>query len=234
MTSPSWLVAQLTGQVTIDHGTAGYFHPLYNLLMLPLLAGERTPFQDATSRGLFIGLDLAHARADMARATLEGIGHSMAEAVLTFERRGVPVTSAVAVGGATKNPVIVSTVGAVTGLRQQVRTSTGATYGDAFLAALDCGAGAIGEFGVGTNPALKTLTGDLLIDEKILGTAHIALGRAYPQCGGVHQSAIHWDIVEDLRGPQAHLVCDQQPLIAGGKPQPGLLSAAVPIADSSH
>ncbi|MGD8285782.1 MAG: aminopeptidase, partial [Desulfobacterales bacterium] len=40
---------------------------------------------------------------------------------------------------------------------------------------------------------------DILLDEKIGGTVHIALGRAYPGTGGTIQSAIHWDIVKDLR-----------------------------------
>jgi aminopeptidase len=40
---------------------------------------------------------------------------------------------------------------------------------------------------------------DILIDEKIGGTIHIALGRAYKECGGQNESAIHWDIVKDLR-----------------------------------
>lgn len=112
----------------------------HGLLMLPLLAGERTPFQDAASRGVLLGLDLRHNRADVARATLEGIGHSMGEAVLTYRRHNVPITRAVAVGGATRNPFIVATVGAVTGLTQEIRAGAGAPLGDAFLAALGTGA----------------------------------------------------------------------------------------------
>ena len=37
------------------------------------------------------------------------------------------------------------------------------------------------------------------MDEKIGGTIHIALGRAYPECGGTNKSAIHWDIIKDTR-----------------------------------
>jgi len=66
----------------------------------------------------------------------------------------------------------------------------------------DDGAGRVGEFGIGINRHIESWTGDLFFDEKIVGTAHIALGRAYPECGGVNESAIHWDIVKDLRpGP---------------------------------
>ncbi|HBT39328.1 MAG: Peptidase M29 aminopeptidase II [Thermotoga sp. 50_1627] len=63
----------------------------------------------------------------------------------------------------------------------------------------DKGASKIGEFAIGTNPNLKYFCYDLLLDEKIYGTIHIALGRAYPKVGGTNQSAIHWDMVKDLR-----------------------------------
>lgn len=63
----------------------------------------------------------------------------------------------------------------------------------------DPGASLIGEFAFGTNPAIKHFCRDILLDEKIGGTVHIALGRAYSSTGGTNQSAIHWDIVKDLR-----------------------------------
>ena len=63
----------------------------------------------------------------------------------------------------------------------------------------DAGASQLGEFGIGVNPKLTHFCKDILIDEKIGGTVHIALGRAYPECGGKNVSAIHWDIVKDLR-----------------------------------
>lgn len=64
---------------------------------------------------------------------------------------------------------------------------------------IDEGAGLIGEFAFGTNPELKYFSNDILLDEKIGGTIHIALGRAYPETGGTNKSAIHWDIIKDLR-----------------------------------
>lgn len=83
------------------------------------------------------------------------------------------------------------------------------------------GARTVGELGIGTNPAMTTLTGDLLLDEKILGTVHIALGRSYPQCGGLNESTIHWDIVKDLRGGGS-LFADDTPLIENGDVLPML------------
>lgn len=63
----------------------------------------------------------------------------------------------------------------------------------------DNGSSLIGEFAFGTNRGVTHFSDDILLDEKILGTIHIALGRAYPECGGTNSSAIHWDIVKDLR-----------------------------------
>jgi aminopeptidase len=67
------------------------------------------------------------------------------------------------------------------------------------LIEMDEGSNRIGEFGVGVNFGIDRFTYDILYDEKIGGTVHIALGRAYAECGGVNQSALHWDIVKDLR-----------------------------------
>jgi xylulokinase len=109
------------------------------LLALPHLAGERTPFQDPFSRGVVMGLGLHHTRADFARAMLEGVGHSIAAAILAFRAADAPIASVTAIGGATKNPFIVGTVSSVTGLDQQVADTPGAAFGDAFLAAMGVG-----------------------------------------------------------------------------------------------
>jgi aminopeptidase len=63
----------------------------------------------------------------------------------------------------------------------------------------DAGARRIGEIGIGTNWGIERATGSTLLDEKIGGTVHLALGRSYSECGGLNQSAIHWDLVCDLR-----------------------------------
>lgn len=63
----------------------------------------------------------------------------------------------------------------------------------------DPGASRIGEFAFGTNAEITRFCRDILLDEKIGGTVHIALGRAYPESGGTNRSTIHWDIVKDLR-----------------------------------
>lgn len=115
------------------------------VLVLPHLAGERTPFQDPSSRAAVIGLGLEHTRADVARAMLEGVGHSIAAAIGTYGESGAPIDRVVAVGGATRNAYILDTVSTVTGLVQEVAASHGAAYGDAVLAAL--GQGGIEDLG---------------------------------------------------------------------------------------
>jgi aminopeptidase len=80
----------------------------------------------------------------------------------------------------------------------------------------DPGARLLGEFGFGVNTALDCFCKDILIDEKLGGTIHIALGRAYPACGGDNLSAIHWDIVKDLRG-EGVVELDGQPVFEKGE-----------------
>jgi aminopeptidase len=63
----------------------------------------------------------------------------------------------------------------------------------------DEGARYIGEFAFGTNPGIQRFTKNTLFDEKIGGTIHLALGKGYPESGSKNKSAIHWDMVCDLR-----------------------------------
>jgi aminopeptidase len=75
--------------------------------------------------------------------------------------------------------------------------------GEGFLRemlALDEGARRVGEFAFGMNEAVQEFTGHTLFDEKIGGTMHLALGMSYPESGGQNHSALHWDLVCDLRG----------------------------------
>lgn len=63
----------------------------------------------------------------------------------------------------------------------------------------DAGSCYIGELGIGFNSKITKFTKNLLFDEKIGGTVHLALGMAYKECKGTNKSAIHWDIVKELR-----------------------------------
>jgi len=74
----------------------------------------------------------------------------------------------------------------------------GQTYLDQMLN-LDAGARYLGEFAFGNNPRVYRSTKNTLFDEKMGGTVHLALGNSYPETGGVNKSAVHWDMVCDLR-----------------------------------
>ena len=63
----------------------------------------------------------------------------------------------------------------------------------------DEGARYLGEFAIGTNFEIDKFTGQILFDEKIGGSFHMALGASYPETGGVNKSAIHWDMICDMR-----------------------------------
>jgi aminopeptidase len=77
-----------------------------------------------------------------------------------------------------------------------------ADQGEEFLLEMldtDAGARRLGELGIGTNFGIATGTKEILLDEKIGGTVHMAVGMAYPESGGQNSSAVHWDMVCDLR-----------------------------------
>jgi aminopeptidase len=67
------------------------------------------------------------------------------------------------------------------------------------MLALDKGATRLGELGIGTNRGIDKFIKSILFDEKIGGTIHLALGRSPDQCNGKNKSAIHWDMIKDLR-----------------------------------
>ena len=61
------------------------------------------------------------------------------------------------------------------------------------------GADRIGEAAIGTNHGITKFTKNMLFDEKMGGTIHLALGASYPETGGLNKSAIHWDILKDMK-----------------------------------
>jgi len=81
---------------------------------------------------------------------------------------------------------------------------------------IDKGAKFVGEFGIGMNYGIKKFIKRILFDEKIGGTVHLALGRAYKKGGGVNESVLHWDMIKDLRKGGAFYV-DDKLIQQGGK-----------------
>ena len=63
----------------------------------------------------------------------------------------------------------------------------------------DSGSRYLGELGIGTNYQIQKPSKQILFDEKIGGTIHLAVGQSYKESGATNQSAIHWDMICDLR-----------------------------------
>jgi aminopeptidase len=77
-----------------------------------------------------------------------------------------------------------------------------ADKGEEYLLALldmDAGSRYVGELGLGNNYKIDRFIKNILFDEKIGGTVHLALGRGYPETGSKNESGIHWDMIKDLR-----------------------------------
>ncbi len=89
---------------------------------------------------------------------------------------------------------------------------------DFLLSTLDTDEGSrfFGEFAIGTNYGITKFTRNILFDEKIGGTMHMALGSAMPEAGGVNKSAIHWDLIADLR-EESQIYADDELFYENGK-----------------
>jgi xylulokinase len=110
------------------------------LVLLPYFSGERTPIHDPHAKGVLFGLNLTHTRGDIFRAILEGIAYGTNHVIETFVELGQSPKRLLAVGGGTKNRVWSQATSDVSGFAQILRSRTiGASYGDAFLAALAIG-----------------------------------------------------------------------------------------------
>jgi aminopeptidase len=84
------------------------------------------------------------------------------------------------------------------------------------LFAMDDGARRLGEVAIGTNDAVPAFTRNILFDEKIGGTCHLAVGNGFPKAGGVNKSALHWDMICDLRSG-GRILADGQVIHENGR-----------------
>lgn len=80
----------------------------------------------------------------------------------------------------------------------------------------DPGARVLGEFAFGTNFAIQRFSKNILFDEKIGGTVHMAVGSGYPETGNLNRSAVHWDMICDLR-EGGSVDVDGQPFMRNGR-----------------
>ncbi|HEV2058366.1 MAG TPA: aminopeptidase [Solirubrobacteraceae bacterium] len=104
--------------------------------------------------------------------------------------------------GVPSSPAGVDVAGVDLEFRDGVVVAAAAEHGGEYLQralATDDGARRLGEIGIGTNFGIDRAIGATLFDEKIGGTVHLALGRSYQESGGKNESALHWDLICDLR-----------------------------------
>ena len=140
------------------------------LICLPYFSGERTPIHDSQAKGAFFGLNLTHGRGDMYRAALEGIASATRHITDTYAAAGSPPKRVLAVGGGTKNAPWLQATSDLTGLDQTVCGITmGASYGDAFLAALAVGTAQPGDMARWNPP-----------DTVVTAQSHDIYSRQYP------------------------------------------------------
>lgn len=110
------------------------------LLILPYLAGERTPVFDPDARGVVAGLTLRHGRGHLFRAAYEGISFGIRQILEMFDDADAPVTRTVAVGGGLRSSVWAQALSDITGRTQLItEQAIGASYGDGLLAAIGVG-----------------------------------------------------------------------------------------------
>jgi xylulokinase len=140
------------------------------LLFLPYFSGERTPIHDPHAKGAFYGLNLTHTRAHMYRALLEGIAHGTAHVAETYREAGAPPSRVLAVGGGTRNAIWMQATSDISGLPQEVCVrTTGASYGDAFLARVALGQAEVGDIAA-WNP----------VEREVVPVARAEYAKAYP------------------------------------------------------
>ena len=74
----------------------------------------------------------------------------------------------------------------------------------------------LGEFAVGTNYGITQFTKNISFDEKLGGTIHVALGSGFKEVGGKNESAIHWDILKDMKKPGSKIIADNRVIYEEG------------------
>lgn len=137
----SWLQAITGGPSFDDLTTEAQAVPpgSEGLLVLPYLAGERTPVFDPQARGVVAGLTLRHGRGHLFRAAYEGISFGIRQILERFDDAHTGLRT-VAVGGGLRSPIWAQALSDITGRTQLVpEQAIGASYGDALLAAIAVG-----------------------------------------------------------------------------------------------
>lgn len=159
---------------------------------LPYLQGERTPHRDATIRGAFLGLSLAHSRAHLTRAVLEGVAFALRDSLSILQGLGLVPAVLMLTGGGAKSAFIRQLLADVFGVPvTTVNREEGPAYGAALLAAV--GAGAFPDL---AEAARRTLARAPLVPP---GTAaHAEYERLYARFRGSYPAARPVDVSQPL------------------------------------
>jgi xylulokinase len=132
---------------TVPRGAGG-------VTFLPYLQGERTPHRDAAARGAILGLSLAHTRAHVTRAVLEGICFALRDSLTILQSVGLSPSHLLLTGGGAKSALLRQLQGEIFGLPvTTVNREEGPAYGAALLAAV--GAGAFPDLGAAVRATLS-------------------------------------------------------------------------------
>lgn len=140
----AWWVGDVLGsddmaaeQAGIDAGSADASLPYF----LPYLMGERTPHNDVSARGAFVGMSMSTTRSDMTRAVLEGVAFAVRDSVEIARSLGVRVSSSTVCGGGARSATWLQMLADVLGIELVLpATEQGPGYGGAMLAAVAAGA----------------------------------------------------------------------------------------------
>jgi xylulokinase len=153
---------------------------------LPYLQGERTPHRDASARGDFAGLSLAHGRPHLTRAVVEGICFGMRDSLSIIRGLGLPVTKLLVTGGGAKSPFVRRVQSEVYGLPVvRVNREEGPAFGAALLAAV--GGGAYPDLEAACRATLKRLR-----PERPKPEAHRAYDEPYRRYQALYPALKGW------------------------------------------
>ena len=138
---------------SLDAEAAGVPRGADGVTFLPYLQGERTPHRDASARAAFIGMSLAHTRAHLTRAVLEGIAFALRDSLSILQELGLAPTHLLLTGGGAKSPFLRRLQAEVYGIPvNTVNREEGPAYGAALLAAV--GVGAFADLGAAVRATL--------------------------------------------------------------------------------
>jgi xylulokinase len=151
------------------------------LLWAPYLMGERTPYLDATARGMLVGLTASHTRAHVVRAILEGVAFSLRDTFTIFDQIDVPVKSIRLGGGGARSALWRQIQADVYGHAvETVAVEEGAAYGAAILAGVGAKVWSTVDAACAAVVRVAATTAPNVRDSRVMSRAYESYRRIYP------------------------------------------------------